>query len=342
MTTALMRKPMPRKPPAKRLFFGMAGSPLARVDDNAHEPAPMFESIPKKRGPKPMNGMSMTTAERQRQSRANRKQKQEDAERRRLIAELMRIYRQQQGDVVFDSKRPHLSQDQKAAKHRQERWYLGQLIDLPVGELRLALETEKQTPDTHGRLPGERSGEGARAMGQSEIERLIAAKQHDSSLFEGEDQDPRMAGGFKVEPKGAGPQSFDAKDPTADAADKPTARPRIPTIVLERQKKTDEKMSALAREVYDESGHCHIGQLCAYDKTPCSFQAKNKDEAVEHLWAEYYKGERLWDRVRQLSDPDISEIVGPLLVEARKNAAANNHHWVIREWIARYRKAWNS
>ena len=101
-------------------------------------------------------------------------------------------------------------------------------------------------------------------------------------------------------------------------------------------------MLALVNQVFDESGHCHIEQLCMYDRTSCSFHAKNTDEAVDHLWAEYYKGERLWDHVRKLSDPAIAETVGPLLIEARKNAAANIHHWAIREWIARYRKTWNS
>ena len=341
MTTAsIIRKPVPRKTPAKRLFSGMAGSPLAQVNEPAPTPSP---SVPKQRpGPKPKFGVAMTSAERKASSRANQKTKQDDAERRKLIAELMRIYRRQQGDAVFDSKRPHLSQDQNAAKRRQERSYLAQLMTLAIGDLQLALETQKQTPDTHGRLSDERSGEGARAMGQSEIERLIAAKQHDSSLFEDEDQDPNMAGGFKVEPKGAGPQSFDAKDSTVDAADQAKTRPRIPTIVLERQKKTNEKMLALVHQVFDESGHCHAPNLCPYDRTPCPFVAKSDDEALEHLWAEYYRGERLWDHVRKLSDPAIAETIEPLLIEARKNAAANIHHWVIRGWIARYRESWNS
>ena len=40
MTTApTIRKPVPRKPPAKRLFSGMAGSPLAQVNEPTAEPA---------------------------------------------------------------------------------------------------------------------------------------------------------------------------------------------------------------------------------------------------------------------------------------------------------------
>src|SRR6266576_3732407 len=37
-TTPTIRKPMPRKPPAQRLFSGMAGSPLAH-EENAQRPA---------------------------------------------------------------------------------------------------------------------------------------------------------------------------------------------------------------------------------------------------------------------------------------------------------------
>jgi hypothetical protein len=40
MTTAPIRKLVPKKPPAKRLFSGMAGSPLAQVNEPAPAPAP--------------------------------------------------------------------------------------------------------------------------------------------------------------------------------------------------------------------------------------------------------------------------------------------------------------
>jgi hypothetical protein len=148
-----------------------------------------------------------------------------------------------------------------------------------------------------------------------------------------------MAGGFKVTPEGAAPEPFDAKDSTVDVADKSGAHPpRIPTKTWEGQKKTDEKMLALVHEAFDEYGRCHVPDWCQYDRTPCSFRAETSDEALEHLWAKYFRGERLWNRVRELSDPDISETLEPFLIEARKNAWANIHHYVIREWLMRYRK----
>jgi hypothetical protein len=353
-TVPITRKSVPRKPPAKRLFSGMAGSPLSKIIEPTAKPAqspsaavpvmpetPAVETspLPKKRGRPPKHAVAMTCAQRQVRSRANRKAKHDDAEHRNLIARLVKIYDRQATDVVVfgrDRDAVKRAEDRRAIDRKQKRLYLEQLKALSLEELQLALEG-KQTPDTHGRLPGERSGEGARAMGQSEIERLIAVKQHDSSLFEDEDQDPNMAEGFKVTPKGAGADSFDAKESTADTADKPTTRQRIPTMVLERQKTTNEKMLALVHEVFDETGCCHIEELCMYDRTPCSFRATNTDEAVEHLWAEYYKGERLWDHVRKLSDPAIAETIEAILIEARKNAWANIHHWVITQWIARYR-----
>src|SRR5690349_7646689 len=86
------------------------------------EPAPVLviESTPKKRGRPPKHDVAMTPAERKAASRRNQNAKQDDAERRKLVSELMQIYRRQQGDFVLDAKRP-LAQDQKAAKRQQER-----------------------------------------------------------------------------------------------------------------------------------------------------------------------------------------------------------------------------
>src|SRR5438094_122342 len=75
-------RPLPRKPPAKRLFSGMAGSPLAVIGKPA-TPAP------RKRGRPPKNTVAMTPAERKAASRTNQKAKQDDVERRKLIAEIL-------------------------------------------------------------------------------------------------------------------------------------------------------------------------------------------------------------------------------------------------------------
>jgi len=323
-----------------------AQAPAVTVMDP--EPAPVVESAPKKLGRPPKHGAAMTTAERQTQSRANRKQeqenaeretqqKQDDAKREGLIAELMEIYDRQQSDIVKDKEDKKVTDERRKTDRKQRAQYHSDLMGLSLAELRVAIDV-KATPDTHGRLTDERSGENKRQFGQSEIERLSATRQHDSSLFEDEDQDPNLAAGFKTKPEGAAPESFDMKDSTADIADKPMTRPRIPAMALERQKNADKKMLALVHEAFDESGHCHVPDLCMYDRTPCTFQAKNTDEALEHLWAKFYEGERLWDHVEKLSDPAIADTLQVLLSEARKNAWANTHHWVVTQWMQKYRR----
>jgi hypothetical protein len=305
------------------------------------EPTPVVESAPKKRGPKPKDGVAMTPAERKARSRQKQKAKLDDAERRKLIVELMRIYDRQQADVIVtgrDRDAVARAEDRRKIDREQKRVYLEHLKTVSLDGLRLALETEKQAPDTHGRLTNERSGEGNREHGQSEIERLLAAKQHDSSLFEDENQDPLLAGGFKVKPVGAGADSFDRKDTTADTADKPTSRPRISAMVLERQKNADKKMLALVHDAFDDFGHCQVPSFCPYDRTPCTFQAENSDEALEHLWAKFFEGEKLWDHVDKLADPAIADTLRVLLVEARRKAAANVHHWVITQWMQKYKR----
>jgi hypothetical protein len=336
--------------PVKRLFQSrLVGLPPEPEDTpnpvNTQEPAPVMEAVPKKPGPKPKYGIAMTPAERQRQSRANRKQKQDDAERRKLVAKNLKIARRNMSAPggAITVVREH---DIQAANRKYIRTLHDGLLRLSMDELRLSLESLKTTPDSHGRLHGERSGEGEREHGQSDIERLLAAKQHDASYFEDEDQDPNLAEGFKVKPEGAAPESFDTGDSTMDVADKPSTNngQRISTETWEKQKKTDEKMLALVHEAFDESGHCHVPNWCRYDRTPCSFRANNSDEALEHLWAEYYAGEKLWDKVHEFEDPEIANMVGfetmiqPILIEARKRAVANVHHYVIREWLAKYKK----
>ena len=180
------------------------------------------EIIPVKRGSgrPPILGTAMTPAERKALSRANQKTKLEDAERRKIVAELMNIYRRQQADIV-EGKDKKATLERRGAARVQERQYLNNLLELPLEKLKLALETQKQTPDSHGRLHNERSGEDKRKHGQSEMERLLAARQSVSSNFVINDDMETiklMSAGSKVKPEGAGPDSFE-EDLTLDAAD---------------------------------------------------------------------------------------------------------------------------
>ena len=143
MTTApIIRKPMPRKPPAKRLFTGMVGLPPEEPPTPA-SPAPVVPvapAMPKKLGRPPKNGVAMTATERKTQSRADLKQKQHDAERRQLISALMKIYRRQQSEIMFDPKRQRKMDELRKVDRQQRRTYLAELEGLPIEKLRLAME----------------------------------------------------------------------------------------------------------------------------------------------------------------------------------------------------------
>jgi AT-hook transcription factor len=114
----------------------------------------------KKRGRPPKNAVAMTTAERKAASRANQKQKEENAEREEIITALAKMY------------------------SLSDRRLLQELLDRyhePTEKLRESLES---TPvDTRGRLPGERQTK------ENILERLAAAK-----LRSGRRVRPRGAG----------------------------------------------------------------------------------------------------------------------------------------------------
>src|SRR5882724_4786512 len=232
-----------------------------------------------KPGPKPKYGIAMTPAERQRQSRANRRAKQDDAERRNLIAELMKIYRRQQSDSLSSVAFAVVDRKQRAQYHKD-------LKGLSVAELRVAMEG-KQTPDSHGRLHDERSGEKERTGGQSEIEKILGAKQHDSSYFEDEDQDPSMAAGFRVNPVGTAPESFEAEDKTADSADAAlpgSAKPEFSQTTEEKWR--DKAIDSLVHKMFSAS-------ITEAAKCPfCDETFLSKVGAENHLAEQYVKGEK--------------------------------------------------
>lgn len=178
----------------------------------------------KKRGRPPRNAAAMTPAERKAASRANQKRKEQDAERKHLIAALMKQADLSEGiDTtlhlrelmkhsieelrerknliaelmeIYRSKEAHVIG--KAEKYRrigrqQERQHLRDLTGLSIEELRVTLKGVNDPLDTRGRLPNERrSGE----TGMKELQRIAAARVRD-------------AYGRKVRPKGRGPDWFD-------------------------------------------------------------------------------------------------------------------------------------
>jgi len=164
----------------------------------------------------------MTPAERKAASRATQKAKQDDAERRNLIADILKIVRRNlagPGDVG--------RYGVVAANRKYIRVLHDDLFYLSVNKLQMSLEALK-IPDSRGRLHNERSGEKNRSMGQSEIETIVAAMQHDSSLIDDDSQqDPTLARGFQVTPPGHGPDSDETDDADSTGVRSGTAKPQL-------------------------------------------------------------------------------------------------------------------
>jgi hypothetical protein len=280
------------------------------------EPAPVTAiPAPAKNvgGRPPKHGVAMTAAQRKAASRAGQKQKQDDAECRKLIADLMKVYRRQQAHIVLDPKHPRLRawEAARTTARQQERQYLNQLHAMSQSELESLAQTQGDTPDSLGRLHGERSGEGQQINGQSEIERLFAAKQHDSSNFEDEDQDPKLAAGFKVKPEGCAPDSSDPSDTTVDKADQPVrrgaAKPQYePTAV---EKWLDKTIDVIVSNMDFESGRAE----CPF----CQEKFMVKQGAINHLHEQYGQGGR-----------DLEKHRDHMFGIAAMNAQLPEHRWI--------------
>lgn len=183
-------------------------------------------SAPKRRGRPSKFGVAMTVAERKAASRAWQKEKQQDAERREIVAEILIIARRNLSKPGGDNITVLGEQRIESANREYLKSLHENLLHQSVDDLRKSLQALKEHVDSHGRLHGERSGEAEQSMGQSEMETLDAARRHDTGLFEVDDPEvataeaKQMAAGFRVKPEGAGPDTFDK--PEDDEADKHT------------------------------------------------------------------------------------------------------------------------
>lgn len=88
-----------RKPPAKRLFTGMAGSPLSKV--TPPDQPPVVPPAPSKRGRPPKHGVAMSNAERKRRERASIERDRTAPEREELIKKIKkRIRTSEHADIT--------------------------------------------------------------------------------------------------------------------------------------------------------------------------------------------------------------------------------------------------
>ena len=263
---------------------------------------------PMKRGRPPKSGVAMTLKERKASSRLNQKTKQEDAERRNLIAKLVKIYDRQVSDVIVVPgyiNAEAIAEDLRGRDRVQKRQYLEELKSLTLEDLKLAAEGKK-TPDSRGRLPGELKSGG---VDSNKLGTIL-----DVALKEMGGPDSIVT---SVKPDGSGSDFSGTGAPSRWA--------RVSTKELEKQSNLEEKFRQIATANFDSNGHCTVPN--------CSFMNSDSEAQVEHFWSEYYVGEKLWDHVERLEDPDIAETVASLLAEARKKAAANVHHWIVCGWL---------
>ena len=133
-----------RKPPAKRAFMGIAGSPLAHINDT---PIPATE--PKRGRGRPR--VHENNADKQAAYRENKQNQIVEDERRELISKLIGVYNRNQDKqqtVGLSNKR--IGQLREQARI-QRAAYVQQLDGMTVEQLRDALQVGAINRDLHGK-----------------------------------------------------------------------------------------------------------------------------------------------------------------------------------------------
>jgi AT-hook transcription factor len=311
------------------------------------EPVPMGDTpVQKKRGRPPKYGVAMTMAERKNESRKNQQAEQDAADRKQLITELTEIYDRQASEVVVtgtDHDAIARANDRRGTERVQRGVYVESLKYLSLEELRRAREG-KDLPDSHGTLPGETTG----AFDHIKFEQQVIESERQQGgktlidVTAGVLNNPvgvpeTIVITTRVEPTGTSPNPRNDKPGFEKGA--PDRWRRLSAKELEKQNNVERKFREMAETIFrcergedilDESFHC---------RTPgCSFVANSFDAAVDHLWDEYYAGEKLWGHVDTLSDANALDSFGPgleeLLKETRRKAMANAHHYWICGWLS--------
>jgi hypothetical protein len=288
-----------RKLPAKRLFHGAAGSPLSYHTD---APEPGTTLVDARR--------AMTPAERQRKCRELKRKKEQDSEKRTVIAKLIKIYKSEQGTIIVRT------DDKIKTACRFQREYIAGLHELSLDVLKAILGVAIR--DAHGRLPGERSGENVRRFGQSEIERLQTIREHTEH-------------GRCVRPEGYGPDTL-VLDEKNELSPNWAKGGKVSALARAKEDKMFLKLYKLVRQVFNRTGHC---LLLSDDGTPCTFRASDTDFAVEHLLQTYYAGEKqrcYADSLRSFDVPYAAQLE-PILIDALKRVEANVHHGRVSECL---------
>jgi hypothetical protein len=303
-----------QKQPTRRAFSGLVGMPYEGNDPKpaapaatvAEAPAPVPVVTARKVGRPPIHGERMTPKERKRKSRAGQREKLADAERRDIVAELMKIYRRGQPKIV--TKDAALANRLRGEARERFRERHDELLALSAEDLRSALAIYDETPDSHGRLHNERSGEGERMYGMSELERVIA-KQY------GEDYAASDEAGWD-----------------AGESSGPKSREWIPRKYLAKLRERDELITDVAErfsvEITDTSYGC---KLCD--------AVLEQGDVTAHFWKEYSKGLDLYRHWEMLNSPGVADIIPEDMRFAARRAFVSHKHLQVIWMEIRQRRA---
>lgn len=160
----------------------------------------------------------MTPAERKRKSRAHQATTSGEAERRTLVARILRAYKSQLSKPFWDDPRKRLAADVAA---RNKEWLRSQhrmLLTRSLEELRTLSKSQQQITDGTGRLQGETSG----GRTNDHLEKIDAAR-----------QSVEIFGGTRV-------------NPTPDADDDIVIRkPKLSQDAVVRERQMEEAVGSL-------------------------------------------------------------------------------------------------
>ena len=284
------------------------------------EPGDVPVPVPRKSGRPALGDRPMTPAERKTRERTMKAAKKSDEVKRNIVAALMRKIRSAQPKITSKA-------FQAAAARTRNRKRLRKLhddfLEMSMAALNEVLETYKLTPDSHGRLHNERSGEASRKYGMNEMERILAA------------QSTRTGA---VKPEGHGKDEDEpSEDDNGDTGDfRPPSGPRIPPEHIAFLRNRDAIIRELINEYVkkisdDESCTLHRCLLC-------NRVLQELPDAMQHFWVEYGKGVEAYhkhldaiDLGKDSQDEATDRYHADRVMQARKAYIHNKHAMKVWE-----------
>jgi hypothetical protein len=195
------------------------------------------------------------------------------------------------------------------------------------------------TPHTRGRLHNERSGEGPRKYGMSEMERIIAAQERDEN-------------GKRVKPTGAGPtqmegdhiEAFNPRAGTNDrlaqgmGGDQPfdvaTSKADLRQQYADTgaYRRFEEKMEKIGEWFAPVPEDVPEGFVRTCRMSGCGALLNLESEREHHVWFHYHLGNKQRDYLKLLKEAE-DVVPQELIDEATGKLLGNNHFSVIERFL---------